>query len=156
MVVHTYNPRTWRWRQKDHGFETSKLQIKTTTSHTVMVKTDWLFSPGGEGRVGAWGKDSCFLLRLLTEQPQGRRVTAWEEPATQMVVSLTGHPAVCKALLQGSLHVCTQPDFAVEGLESGKGNHLCAAEPGGYPVWLWVDLEPPAWIWGPHFGGWGC
>lgn len=72
MVAHTYNPRTWRWRQKDHGFETSKLQIKTTTGHTLMVKT------GGEGRVGAWGKDSCFLLRLLTEQPQGRRVTAWE------------------------------------------------------------------------------
>lgn len=71
MVVHTYNPRTWRWRQKNHGFETilgymvTPLPKQTTNknktiSQTVTVKTDWQssVSPGGESRIGAWGKDS--------------------------------------------------------------------------------------------------
>lgn len=73
MVVHTYNPRTWRWRQKEHGFETSLGYMVTTLpkqttnknktiSQTVTVKTDWQssVSPGGRGQ--DWGLGKRFLI----------------------------------------------------------------------------------------------
>lgn len=101
---------------------------------------------GERAGLGPSGEDSRFLGLAFNRAASGDRLVAFQESYN---LGRDGHPNGSlpdwsPAGVEGTAMALTahiQPGFADEGLESGKVNHLRAAEPAGYAVWLWADLE---------------